>query len=453
MDAEMSGRHLARSGRGRLGLRVAAAVAVALGGMATTCACDDIFGITAGYGPSDAASDGMMPDAGISESGRPRDSGSARDAADSSSLSEAGDSAPVADTGDAAPPLTCEGGPCVTLLATDEANPLGIAVDPGSTGNVYFTNWAYSSQHGGVRGVPKDASRGAVDFPFQADNPTTGYYPRPFNVIRTAAHVCWTVFSDADFTGGAIDCSDPKGKSSHFVGGDGSPFGYPVGIVADDSEALFFVDVYSQNLGTVSAAQPDGGILTIGPAFPPPGNLPGWIALSPDGRMYWNDGARLLSANRDGSGAVALPGAPASAVAKVTGSIAIDGDWIYWMETQPDGSSILYRELRGAGTSGVGWACPGSGSCPETLAGGVEYALNPGNLVVDNGYVYWPNFTRGNIMRVKEDGSGEVEKVLQGVPSIARIAIDDAAVYFTRSYLPGFEGTVGTGTVGKFAKP
>jgi hypothetical protein len=447
MNVEMGGKSpLGWSGRARRAMRIAVAAALTLGAMTGTCACDDVFGIAEGTAPADAAPDSQAPDSGSPETGMPRDSGPSSDAADSGPR-------PDADAGDAQSPLTCEGGPCVTLLSTGEANPLSIAVDPGIAGNVYFTNWAYASQHGGVRGVPKDGSSPAVDFPFQPDNPATQYYPRPFNVIRTASHVCWTVFSDADTTGGAIDCADPQGKSSHFVGGDGSPFGYPVGIVADDSEALFFVDVASQNLGTVSAAHPDGGILAITPAFPPPGNLPGWIALSPDGRIYWNDGTRLLSANRDGSGAVSLPGAPVSPVAKVTGAIAVDGDWIYWMEAQPDGSSILYRELRAAGTPGVGWACPGSGSCPETLAGGVEYALNPGNLVVDGGYLYWPNFTRGNIMRVKEDGSGEVEKVLDGVPSVVHIAIDDAAIYFTRSYLPGFAGTVGTGTVGRFAKP
>jgi hypothetical protein len=383
---------------------------------------------------------------------------------DSSVLADAAPDADAAPAVDAAPFSTCDGGTCVTLLARDQPNPRSVAVDPGSDGYVYFTNWAFSDQLGNYAAVwaaPKDGSSVGHKFPFQGDYGPAGqqYDPRPNLIVRTSTQVCWTVFSVWDTSGGAVDCADNTG-AYHEYGGYSSPYGFPLGIAAD-GPAVFFANRYSLDLGTVSSKAPNGALLKPSPPLPElvdaGGNLlPGWIAVTPDasgtpGRVFWDDGAHLLSSAKDGSDTYALPGAPKAPGAKVDGAIAVDSDWIYWMETQVDGSSILYKELNTAGRVPTGWSCPGYGDCPVKLAGGDDDALLPGNLVIDNGFLYWPNFTRGTVKRIRTDGSASVETVVQGVPSVTSIAIDDVAVYFARSYTNA-QGGVGSGTVGKVLK-
>jgi hypothetical protein len=333
---------------------------------------------------------------------------------------------------------SCLGGECVigtcaaVELATSEAYPTGLVVDPGANGGVYWTNDVGQGQPGGgVRAIAKDGS---------AISKLTLYAPAPSEYSLTgiaidATYIYFTAQGYRDSVAGSVHRIQKDGSGHISIGTFQGPG--PLVLDADhiywaNRDAADRVERAGRDLSTPTVLITSTGYVgdTVGLAVDP----------DPSGDVYWSYGSLAASG-------LGLERATKSG----TGRITLDPTAGGWVAVDATTSTVFYfgnggpnnrYSLLAIGRDGT---CPGM-PCPAVLAT-EQFPTN--SIALDDHSVYWTTFQDAKVMAVDKDGSHL--RVVADAPWCDGIAVDDVAVYFTEQS-DGVTPNAATGKVLKVAK-
>jgi sugar lactone lactonase YvrE len=176
-------------------------------------------------------------------------------------------------------------------------------------------------------------------------------------------------------------------------------------------------------------------------------SFPRYVALCSDCTdntyVYWTefDGGNVMKNQRTAaqSAAVTLASGESS-----PDGIAVDGDYVYWVEQGTTSSNGSVRRNSVNGTP----------SSVQTLASGRN---DPWNLATDGTHVFWTENAAGNVMQVPV-GGGAVFTLSTGDDAPYGIAVDSSGIYFSvfgggRIWQVQVSGTTGTLTANSQTKP
>ncbi len=204
--------------------------------------------------------------------------------------------------------------------------------------------------------------------------------------------------------------------------------------VAVDDTSLFVLEVdTTQSTGTVRRMAKDGGAaeVLLGDASPSA------LVVDPKAAVWFEDTAVSFYELAKGGApptAVAYPlGAGNTAIAVTGQTIALDGDTIYFVDSDNDGNPLLRTRKRAA-----------AGTAVTIYRGGANDGFVA--IAVGGTHLYAIDDTAGEILRIPKAG-GPRERVVSGIDKPTSLVLDDAFVYFTES------GVGSKGTVRKAALP
>jgi hypothetical protein len=314
----------------------------------------------------------------------------------------------------------CEGGRCQPLaLAVDRPFPFGIAVDPGSDGAVFWTEYEYGNI------VRMDKRSRTPQLLLQ-----TGDYAA--DIVTNAMSLFWSS-PDGYTTNGYVRWAMRDG--SQYGEQSGAPFGNwygptPIGLDVGYvywgnrwDHQIWRMDLATKHPERLLAEAPDGPELLF-------------IAVDPgsDGHVYWPDGTYLRRMQKDGTNPEIFQADPSEPSA---GPLAMDDRFIYWIYGQ---AGSLVREQKAGG-------CPTS-VCPQVIVNGA-YLLGLISLAVDDTFIYWVDNSGGRVMRARKDGGSLAPELLAAQVRVDRVAVDDLAVYWTQA---SADAGIDDGVVWRWAK-
>jgi hypothetical protein len=146
---------------------------------------------------------------------------------------------------------------------------------------------------------------------------------------------------------------------------------------------------------------------------------PRGIAIS-DGYVYWTDWTDPVKGTVS---KVSVDGGNVTVLARDTGGgeplgIAVDGGFVYWTDF----------------TTGTISQVPIAGGPVNVLADNQDH---PWRILVQDGYVYWAEFLMGNIKRIRPNGNGTIENVVEGRVGVSGFAINEGYVYWAEGSIQG----------------
>jgi hypothetical protein len=331
---------------------------------------------------------------------------------------------------------SCLGGTCAVdrcepvLLVDHEVYPTGLAVDPGASGFVYWTNdVGATTPGGGVRRIAKTgepATLADVYVPTAGETAITG-------VALDATTVYFTAQGLRDYVQGSVHRIAKDGTGHASIG----LFQGPSPIAVDSSH------VYWANRDAGDRIQRAGLDLSapevLFVATPFVGDTTG-IAVDPDPGadvLFTGAGSASPATSLD---RITKTGAPHVLLDPTGGGVVrvSSGIVYYWGRGQPNGRDSLLA----IGEDGT---CPPSfAACPLPLA--TNQAAY--DMAVDDTSVYWTTFGT-TVMAVNKDGTN-LRTIVTTTGVTAGLAVDDVAVYFTEQSQDGF--TPNAGRVMRVAK-
>jgi hypothetical protein len=307
---------------------------------------------------------------------------------------------------------TCTNGTCgVIQLAALEAFPTAIAVDPGSTGNVYWMNDVGQGSPGGnVRTIAKDGSPSSLRTLY---TPTASEYSLTGLAID-ATSVYFTAQGYRDSVAGSI----------HRIGKDGSghisigTFQGPGPLAIDASYVYWANRDASDRVERATRALGSPQVLFTSTAFV--GDTVGLaVDADPNGKVYWSNGNATTG---NGLEAGAKTGGNATDYSALFGEgVAVDDTNVYFFGNASGGMF----DVLSIGKDGT---CPNATTCPVKL-GSIE---SGGWIAADQTSVYWCSATAGVVVAANKDGTNFRTLASGYRPGV--FAIDDVAVYFTDQF-------------------
>ena len=224
---------------------------------------------------------------------------------------------------------------------------------------------------------------------------------------------------------GTID-GDPANLNQNFVTGTSAGDGVPIYIaVTVDRQHLYWAAE-----GWIGRANLDGSGVNQhlidyrlnGDTIPP-----GQLAVD-DHYIYFGLGRNTIAgvgligrANLDGSGVdkqfITVQGG------LLLSGLAVDSNYIYWIDSMPGHQSIGRANLDGTGVD------------PSFIAGAsAQECCVPGSLAVDGQHIYWTDPYRGAIGRANLDGTGVNWNFITGASLPSGVAVDFGHLYWTNYY-------------------
>jgi hypothetical protein len=322
---------------------------------------------------------------------------------------------------------TCKAGVCqVVTISSSENKPTAIAVDSGSTGNVYWGNIYFGASANPQQIRVSQKSGGGATKLFDAPNTTQGsLYPYITGVTTAGNFVYWTVsscdakpqlvyFGAKNGTGGVQTVKDSNtnlGWINNVAITSDSTNVYWVGSGCSGSEPRNIVKA------TIGAAT--GSTLLLDNNNTAPGSLGIAVEDGATGSIFWpNTNSGLRKVSKDGTSNVQLD--------NQAQTIAINA------------TNVFYSYKSSLFTKGKDGKCGSSGTCPILLATIPSTELITA-VVVDDKNVYFNASTlggspTGHTYAVKVDGTQSTPVTLGAGLLPAAMAIDDVAVYWVDQF-------------------
>ena len=299
----------------------------------------------------------------------------------------------------------CYAGKCLagspTYLVAQLGRPDDVAVD---TSTVYWTD-----QVAGEIGAVGKSGGVALTLATGLD--------QPYRMDLAGGRIYFTTVGDTQ--PGVWSMSVTGGTPLLLLGGDS--FDSPYDVVVDGG--TLFCSTYDKI--RFLPAGGGGSATTLFGA----GDLILRIALDAD-RVYWTEynGGLVRSVSRSGGPVSTL----ASGLDHPEG-VVVDGSYLYIAEVgvgNQCGQAGLGRILR----------LPKLGGAVVALA--TTDGCDPNEVAIDDGYVYWAEYTSGNVSRVPK-GGGPVEFVAVNQVGPSELAVDQTSVYWgTHAVDPSWTGIV-----------
>jgi hypothetical protein len=324
----------------------------------------------------------------------------------------------------ASAPAKCTAGRCMFILASGQflgngGGAVGVAADDTS---VYWTN--PTSTGGSVRKAPLDglADGGSATVLASTQDVPGG------NIVVDSTSVYWAAGNKILKApkDGVADGGAPTVLASKQVE-------QPSGLAVDANNVYWVTTGTPPNNyldGTVAMAPlggvPDGGaptVLAAGQAYP--------TGIAVEGTdVYWLNGGstQVGVAGSVMSLRLVPPGGAPAVLATGTlydglSGVAVDGTSAYWSDSTT--GSVMKAPLAGFPDGGA----------PTVLATG---QTDPGDIVVDGGYVYWANSTNDASIVKAPVGGGPITTLVTGQNGVTGLTVHGANIYW--AYPP--DGTI-----------